>query len=80
MYTDRAIVHARLDPETRRLLSRLRRRTRLGDSEILRRAIRALATEELKPHARRIVGVGRFASGKPDLGSNRSHLAGFGRS
>jgi hypothetical protein len=79
MYTDREIVHARLDPETKRLLSRLRRRTRLGDSEIVRRAIRALAEVELRPSRPRIARVGAFASGVPDLGSNEKHLQGFGR-
>ncbi len=79
MYTDREIVHARLDPETRRLLARLRRRTRLADSEIVRRAIRAFAAEELEPRKPRLVGVGAFSSGVADLGSNREHLAGFGR-
>jgi hypothetical protein len=79
MYTEREIVHARLDAETRRLLSRLRRRTRLGDSEIVRRAIRAYAAEQLEPQPPRLVGVGSFSSGISDLGSNRNHLVGFGR-
>jgi hypothetical protein len=80
MYTEREIVHARLDAETKRLLVRLRRRMRVGDSELVRRAIRALADAELRPRASRLVGVGRFASGIDDLASNPEHLEGFGRS
>ena len=79
MYTDRAVVHARLDPETRRILARLRRRTRLTDSELLRRAIHALAEAELREQRVRIVGAAAFDSGVPDLGSNPAHLEGFGR-
>jgi hypothetical protein len=29
--------------------------------------------------AKRVIGVGKFASGKPDLGSNKGHLKNFGR-
>jgi hypothetical protein len=76
----RRIVHARLDPETRRLLSRLRRRTGLNDSELIRRALRVLGSAEVDPGGRRVIGQGAFASGVPDLGSNRKHLEGFGRS
>jgi hypothetical protein len=75
------IVHARLDPESRRILDRLRRRTGLNDSEIVRRALRALAGMELAPKRRpRAIGLGKFESGVPDLGSNAAHFEGFGRS
>jgi hypothetical protein len=80
MYTDREIVHARLDADTRRLLMRLRRRTHLGDSELVRRAIRALAREELGSTKPRVVKLGAFRSGVTDLASNPEHLEGFGRS
>ena len=36
--------------------------------------------EHLDARPLRVLGVGEFASGIPDLGSNREHLAGFGRS
>jgi len=73
-----ALIHARLDPETERQLARLRKTTGLTDSELVRRGLRALAALPVdgKPT---IVGLGAFASGKPDLGSNRAHLRGFGR-
>jgi len=74
------IVHARLDEESERLLGRLRRDTGWHDSEIVRRGIRALATFTLTATKADIVGLGRFASGIPDLGSSKGHLHGFGRS
>jgi len=73
-----ALIHARLDPETERQLARLRKATGLTDSELVRRGLRALAALPVDGK-RRIVGVGSFASGKPDLGSNQAHLRGFGR-
>lgn len=36
--------------------------------------------EDLEPRLVRVVAVGAFASGMPDLGSNPAHLVGFGRS
>jgi hypothetical protein len=75
----RAIVHARLDPGTRKLLGRLRRKTGLNDSELIRRALRVLGALEVEPGTGRVIGQGAFASGLSDLGSNRGHLEGFGR-
>jgi len=75
----RRIVQARLDRETLDILARLRRRMGLSDSELLRRGLRGLV--ERVPGGRpRIAGVGKFASRTSDLGSNKRHLKGFGRS
>jgi hypothetical protein len=74
------IVHARLDEESRRILTRLCRQTGMNPSEVIRRGIKALAGMSLIGKRKRIVGVGKFASGAPDLGSNKDHLEGFGRS
>ena len=73
-------MQSRLDPETLDLLARLRRRTGLTDSEILRQGVRRLAEATGPVPRRRIVGVGKFTSGIADLGSNKRHLKGFGRS
>ena len=73
------IVHARIDRETEALLQKLRRRTGLSESEVLREGLKAFARERLVDGGTRIVGVAEFASGKKDLGSNKRHLAGFGR-
>jgi len=73
------VVQARLDDDTDRMLEDLRRRTRLSDSELVRRGIRSLAVISPSGGGPRVVGVGRFSSGIRDLGSNKTHLKGFGR-
>ena len=80
MYDMGHLVQARLDRRTARLLARLRRLTGANDSEIVRRGIAALSRTLPDAPARRIHGLGRFASGRVDLGSNKKHLSGFGRS
>jgi hypothetical protein len=73
------VVHARLDAESHRIMQRLRRRLGSTDSEIIRRAIRVLAEIEAPKARRRIVGLGKFASGCDDLASNPARLEAFGR-
>lgn len=76
-----AAVHARLDPDTQRILQRLKRRYGWSDSEVVRRGIRTVGETQLSQQGqrRRIAGLGRFVSGIADLGSNKEHLSGFGR-
>jgi len=74
------MVHARLDDGSERTLVRLRRATGLSDSEILRRGLRAFDVMQGSRGGQRIAGLGAFASGRPDLGSNKGHLNGFGAS
>jgi Ribbon-helix-helix protein, copG family len=74
------VVHARLDDETDGLLRRLRRSTGLGDSELIRRGLRALDTVSAGKGRPSVIGLGAFASGVSDLGSNKRHLDGFGGS
>jgi hypothetical protein len=38
--------------------------------------IRALETNRLRKKKRAIIGLGKFASGVPDLGSKKKHLRG----
>ena len=71
-------IQARLDPETRRALDRILRRTGWTVSRAVREGVLRL-DQERNGGSRRIVGLGAFASGVPDLGSNRRHLRGFGR-
>ena len=75
------IVHARLDEQTRKIMRRLQRRYGWSDSDIVRNGIRALGEKELSPaeRTRRIEGLGEFASGVDDLGSDARHLHDFGR-
>ena len=73
------VVQARLDEQTDRILADLRQRTRLSESELIRRGIRSLAVLPTPGGGPRVIGIGRFHSGVPDLGSNKAHLKGFGR-
>ena len=73
------IVQSRLDEQTQELMDELSVRLGMNSSQIIREGIRLLATSHPKPGKRRIAGLGQFASGVPDLGSNKKHLEGFGR-
>ena len=73
------MIHARVDADTERLIKDLQRRLGWNDSEIVREGIKALAGVMVPENGRKIVGLGRFQSGKDDLGSNKEHLQGFGR-
>jgi len=73
------VIHVRLSAETEKMLAELRRRPRWTDSKIVREGIRALGVRSLRPPRRRLIGLGKFASGVPDSGSAKAHLRGFGR-
>jgi hypothetical protein len=73
------IIHARLDGETERLLREIERRLGWNDSQAVREGIKALNVLLVPRRSRQIVGLGRFRSGIRDLGSNKTHLKGFGR-
>lgn len=70
-------VQARLDEETEKELARLVNQLGVSPSIVVREGIRLLAASQ--PKCRKIAGLGKFASGIPDLGSNKKHLDGFGR-
>ena len=72
-------VQARLDPETRRTLDRLVARLGWTQSQVVREGVRLLAATHPGVGRPRIAGIGEFASGVRDLGSNPRHLKGFGR-
>lgn len=73
------IIHARLDGATQKMLQELEQRLGWNDSKVVREGIKALNSLLVPGRSRRIVGLGRFRSGVPDLGSNKEHLKGFGR-
>jgi hypothetical protein len=70
-------VRARLDANTEKTLRRLVEQMGLSPSMVIRDAIRLLAASQ--PECRKIVGLGKFFSGVPDLGSNNKRLKNFGR-
>lgn len=74
------IAHARLDDDTHQLLTELSRATGESESELIRRGLEVLAQTLPKRRKTRVFGVGKFASNVSDLGSNKAHLSGFGKS
>lgn len=73
------LVQARLDAASERELNRLVRDLGWTQSQILREGIRLVSEQRRGKPRRRIVGLGQFASGVDDLGSNKKHLRGFGQ-
>jgi len=72
-------VQARLDRSSQLALKELVRRLGWSPSRVVREGLRMLAACYGKPSTKRVIGIGQFASGVPDLGSNKKHLRGFGR-
>ena len=72
-------VQARLDRESQVALERLVRRLGWSPSRVVREGVQLLAACYGTPSKAKVVGLGRFASGVSDLGSNKKHLKGFGR-
>ena len=73
------IVQARIDTATATALARLRRKTGLTDSQLVRKGLELVSQSAMPVATSRVRGIGRFASGRSDLGSNKAHLSGFGR-
>jgi hypothetical protein len=71
-------VQARLDRQSQIALDRLVRRTGWSPSRVVREGVHLLAACYGAPPAKRVIGIGRFESGLPDLASNKEHLKGFG--
>jgi hypothetical protein len=72
-------IQARLDRNSQIALERLVRRTGWSPSRVVREGVHLLAACYGVPATKRVIGVGRFESGLPDLASNKKHLKGFGR-
>jgi len=79
MISMKSNVQARLDREAQAALEGLVRRLDWSPSRVVREGLRLLAVCYGTTSRAKIVGVGRFASGLPDLGSSKKHLKGFGR-
>ncbi|MBV9304468.1 MAG: hypothetical protein JOY62_06290 [Acidobacteriaceae bacterium] len=74
----RLTVQARLDGASRRALAQLVRNFGLSPSQVVREALRRMASSQLPAGRARIVGTGQFSSGISDLASNKKHMKGFG--
>ena len=68
-----------MDDDDRRTLSLLSRKLGWAPSRIVREGIRLVAACHLGTKGRDVAGLGQFASGIPDLGSNKDHLRNFGK-
>jgi hypothetical protein len=75
----RAAIQARLDDRSRKRLSTLVRELGWSPSQVVREGLRVLEASHLRKKKRAIIGLGKFASEVPDLGSNKKHLRGYGR-
>jgi hypothetical protein len=71
-------VHVQLDRRSHLELEELVRRLGWSPSRVVCEGIHLLAARVETPSTTKVIGTGRFASGLPDLGSNKKHLKGFG--
>ena len=72
-------ITARLDDQSEKLLRQLERDRTENTSEVVRQALRALASITPASASKRIVGLGQFQSGTKDLGTNKKYLKDFGK-
>lgn len=72
-------VQARLDEETQAALDTLRQRHGWSTSRAVREGLQLLVRQQSDGATRKMIGIGMFDSGIPDLGSNKKYLEGFGR-
>jgi hypothetical protein len=76
--TMKTSVQARLDEETHAALEVLVRRNGWSTSRAVREGLQLLVRQQSGGAAKRMIGIGMFDSGIPDLGSNKKYLEGFG--
>jgi len=74
----RSTVQARLDAGSRRDLAQLVQSLGWSPSQVVREALRRMASSQLPARRPRVTGMGKFSSGVSDLGSNKRHLKDFG--
>lgn len=72
-------IQARLDEPSKKALAKLVKQTGWSPSKVVREGLRVLAACYPGNGPRKIIGLGKFASGIPDLGSNKEHMKGFGK-
>lgn len=77
----KATVQARLDEESQAALKQLTRQLGWSPSRVVREGLRLMAEQHGRgPKMRRkIVGLGQFAGGPPDLATNKKYLDDLGQ-
>jgi len=71
-------VQARLDEETQSALDRLAKANGWTVSRVIRESILFLDENRSAKPRRKMIGVGEFDSGIPDLATNKKHMENFG--
>jgi hypothetical protein len=72
-------LEARLDRRSQVLLDRLVRCTGWSASRVVREGVKLLTARYRLSPTKQVIGLGRFASGLSDQGSNKKHLKSIGR-
>jgi hypothetical protein len=72
-------IQARLDEPSKKALAKLVKQTGWSPSKVVREGLRVLAACYPGKGTRNIIGLAKFASRIPDLGSNKEHMKGFGK-
>jgi hypothetical protein len=72
------VVQARLDEEAQEALATVIKRNGWSTSQAVREGLRLLVKQQGGDAASRMIGIGIFASGLPDMGSNKKYLEGLG--
>ena len=75
----KASIQARLDPASQKRLTQLVKQLGWSPSRVVREGLLLLAACHIRRGPRKIIGLGKFASGIPDLGSNKEHMKDFGK-
>jgi hypothetical protein len=75
----KAVVQARLNPEAQRTLDVLVRRLGWSPSCVVRESLLLMGRYHSSAPLERVIGVGKFDSGLPELGSNSRRVQGFGQ-
>jgi Ribbon-helix-helix protein, copG family len=71
-------VQARLDAETQETLDKLVLQLGWSTSEVVREGIRLVHQRHAVAPRRKLIGVGEFDSGIPDLATNKKYMEDFG--
>ena len=75
----RSSIQARLDDRSQKRLASLVRELGWTPSQVVREGLRILEGSYLRRKKHGIIGLGKFESRVPDLGSSKKHLKDFGR-
>ena len=73
------VLQIAIDAETEQVVAALEEKLGWNDARIVREGIHSLQRLLTSGRKRKIVGIGKIASGRSALASNKAHLAGFGR-